>query len=289
MTWFTAILGSAFFFALEHIFRKKILEDANIINMMILTTSVGFLMVLPLLKFVDFDVSSKNLFLMMLNAALAFSGSLLLNVAYKNCEISTVSPLLNINPLFVIALAYFVLGEVLTGIQFIGVLLILIGGYIITLGSIRYFFQPFTAMPKKYFLVVLSTLVLWSFCPVLDKIILAEVDTITYLFFFVMFIFCIQIVLLVSQNRFQGVVTLAGKKWPLLITAGLFWIITDFLHLTAIATPAAMVSLIMPVKRISNLFTVIIGGNLFREKNLVIKAAACSIMLAGLFIIGLFT
>ena len=37
----------------------------------------------------------------------------------------------NINPLFVILLSYFILGEVLNGKQFIGVLLILIGGYII--------------------------------------------------------------------------------------------------------------------------------------------------------------
>ncbi len=69
--------------------------------------------------------------MILLSSAFAFGGSFLLNIAYKRCEISTVSPLLNINPLFVILLSYFILGEVLNGKQFIGVLLILIGGYII--------------------------------------------------------------------------------------------------------------------------------------------------------------
>ena len=289
MIWIIAILGSAFFFALNHIFRKKILESANVTDMMILTCSIGFLIMLPFLKFIDFNVSSRNLFLILLASAFAFGGSFLLNVAYKRCEISTVSPLLNMNPLFVILLSYFILGEVLNSKQFMGVLLILIGGYIITLEKIRYFLRPFTSMPKKYFLIVFSTLVLWTFCPVLNRIVLLEVDSITYLFFFTMFIFCIQIVLLISKNRFRAVIALAREKWPLLIITSLFMDTSDFLHLTAIAIPTAMVSLVMPVKRMSNLFTVILGGNLFKEKNLTVKSIACAIMLAGLFVIGLYS
>ena len=131
MIWIIAILGSAFFFALNRVFRKKILESANVVDMTILTCRVAVLIMLPFLKFIDFNVSSRNLFLILLSSAFAFGGSFLLNIAYKRCEISTVSPLLNINPLFVILLSYFILGEVLNGKQFIGVLLILIGGYII--------------------------------------------------------------------------------------------------------------------------------------------------------------
>ena len=68
--------------------------------------------------------------------------------------------------------------------------------------------------------------------------------------------------------------------------ASLFWIVSDLLHLYAISIPTVVVSLVMPVKRISNLFTVILGGNIFNEKNLIMKSAACIVMLAGLFVIG---
>ena len=286
MTWIVVILGSAFFFSLNHIFRKKILEDAEVMDMMILTGSIGFLLMLPAWKFLDFDISMQNVSLILLNAVFAYGGSFSLNIAYKNCEISTVSPLLNINPLFVIVLSYCTLGEVLNSIQFIGVLLILIGGYIITLDNIRYFLRPFTALPKKYFLLVLVTLVLWSVCPVINRVVLYEVDTLPYMFLYVMFIFFIQIILLVAKNKFRDVLALAGKRWRLLIVTGLFWVASDFLHLVAIAIPTAMVSLIIPVKRLSNLFTVIIGGNLFMEKNLVAKSIACAVMVTGLFVIG---
>lgn len=144
-------------------------------------------------------------------------------------------------------------------------------------------------MPKKYFLIVLSTLVMWSICPVLNRVVLLETDPLTYIFFFTMFMFLIQLILLIIKNKFQDVITLAKKSWPLLIVTSLFWIISDFLQLSAIAIPTAVVSLAMPVKRISNLFTVILGGSLFNERNLMVKSTACTVMLIGLFVIGLYS
>ncbi len=287
--WIPLILLAALFFALNHIVKKKILESADVIDMMIINGCIGFLIMLPLISFVSFNVSLKNISLILLNTLLAYCGSFLLNIAYKNCEISTVSPLLNINPLFIIIISFFVLDEMLNIIQFTGVFFILTGGYIITLKNIKSFFQPFTSMPKKFFLYVLGTLVMWSFCPVLNKVVLKEYDPLSYMFFFVFFIFIIQVVMLAVTNKYASVSALAKKSWPLLILASTFWIISDFLHLAAIAVPTAVVSLIIPVKRLSNLFTVVLGGNLFKESNLIMKTVACAIMLTGLFIIGIFS
>jgi len=282
--------GAAVFFALNHILKKKILENAEVIDMMIITNSIGFLAMLPFLKFIDMDVSARNLFLILLNTFLVFGGSFLLNFAYKNCEISTVSPLLNINPLLIILISYFMLGEVLNSLQFLGVFLILIGGYIITLKNIKKFFRPFTSMPRKYFTIVISALVMWSFCPVLNRIVLLEIDSLTYMFFYVMFLFFIQIFLMIKiKNKLRDVITLAERSWPLLVAACLCWLVSDLLHLTAIAIPTTVVSLAMPVKRISTVFIVILGGNLFNEKNISMKSTACVVMLAGLFVIGFYS
>jgi len=287
--WIVLILGSGLFFALNHLFRKKILEDSNILDMMILTGGAGFFFVLPLIKFVDFSIPASLLFLIMLNAAFAYGGSLLLNIAYKHCEISTISPLLNLSPLFVILLSYSILGEILNSKQLLGVFFILIGGYIVTLEDIKYFIKPFTAIPKKFFVIVFATLILWSICPVINKFVLMDINTITYLFFFTMFIFFIQVGLLFSKHRFRSVTALARRKWPLLLIAGFCWVLSDLLHLATLAIPATVVSLVIPVKRISNLLIIIIGGTLFQEKNLIIKSSACAAMLAGLFVIGLYS
>ncbi len=286
MTCITLILCSGFFFSLNHILRKKILENADVTDMMILTGSFGFFCLLPFIKEVDFKISSVNMLLILINAVFAFTGSYLLNIAYKHCEISTVSPLLNFNPLLVILLSYFQLGETLNAQQFSGVMLILLGGYIITLKEIKHFFNPFTSMPAKYFLIVLATLVLWSFCPVINRVVLFEIDVMTHIFFFAMFIFIIQLILIITTNRYKRVALLAKRQWFLIIIAGAFWIISDFLHLQALAIPTAVVSLAIPVKRLSNLLTVLLGGTIFKEKSLIPKSMACMFMIAGLYIIG---
>ncbi|MCD6273500.1 MAG: EamA family transporter [Deltaproteobacteria bacterium] len=287
MIWISLILCSGFFFSLNHIVRKRILKNADVTDMMILTGSFGFFCLIPFAGEVDFGISSSNIILISINAVFAFTGSYLLNIAYKHCEISTVSPLLNFNPLLVILLSYFQLGEVLNSQQFAGVMLILLGGYIVTLKEIRNFFNPFTALPAKYFLIVLATLVLWSFCPVINRVVLFETDAMTHIFFFAMFIFIIQLVLIIAMNRYKRVASLAKKQWFLIIIAGGFWIISDFLHLKALAVPAAVVSLAIPAKRLSNLLTVVLGGTVFKEKSLVVKSMACIFMIAGLYVIGI--
>ena len=289
MNWITVILASGFFFSLNHIIRKKILAHVNVLDMMIFTGSFGFLILLPFIKYVNFSISRVDLFFILVNAVFAFGGSYTLNTVYKRCEISTVSPLLNFNPVFVILLSWFILGEVLNSKQILGIFFILAGGYIVTLDNIKSFCRPFTSISTKDFLNILITLVLWSFCPVINKILLSKIDTFSYLFFFVMFIFLIQMVLMLAANRFQEVLYAIQKKWFLLIMASLCWIISDALFLYAVAIPEVMVSLLIPVKRISNLMTVVIGGRLFEEKKLLIKSTACAVMLLGLFVIGIYS
>lgn len=288
MTWISLILCSGFFFSLNHIVRKKILKNADVTDMMILTGSFGFFCVLPFAGEVDFRIPAAIIILILINAVFAFSGSYLLNIAYKNCEISTVSPLLNINPLLVILLSHWKLGETLNTQQFAGVILILLGGYIVTLKEISHFFKPFTSLPVKYFLIVLATLILWSFCPVINRVVLFETDVITHLFFFAMFIFIIQLVLIIATNRYRRVAVLAKKEWFLIMIAGGLLLLSDFLHFKAIGVPAAVVSLAIPAKRLSNLVTIVLGGTLFKEKSLVIKSMACIFMIAGLCIIGIY-
>jgi len=289
MIWIIVILASGFFFSLNHIIRKRILEDLNVLDMMIFTGSFGFLILLPFVKYVNFSLSGADLFFILVNAIFAYGGSYILNIVYKKSEISTVSSLLTLSPFFVILLSYFILGEVLNAKQIIGVLFILTGGYIITLKKINFFFKPFSSLPIKDFLYILTTLILWSFCPIINKIVLTRIDTFSYLFLFAMCIFLIQSVLMITTNRFQQVIYAIKKQWFLLMMASLCWIISDILHLYAIAIPTALVSLIIPVKRISNLLTIVAGGKIFKEKNLALKSIACTIMLMGLFIIGIYS
>jgi uncharacterized membrane protein len=286
MNWIIITLVSALFFAFSHILKKKILLNAEVLHMMIPTYIIGFLLMLPIIEIADCNISSRNLIMILTNAILAFAGSYLLNIAYKGCQISSVSPLLNINPLFIMALSHCTLGEIVNGMQLLGVLFILIGGYTATLEDIRDSLKPFTSLPGKYFLMVLLALVLWAFMPLIHKIVLREIRPLSYLFYFALFMCSIHVILLTKSNTLNKILVLLKHSWLPIAAISLFWVISDFFHLYAIAVPTVMVSLVIPIKRISSLFIVILGGNLFKEKNLTAKTLACSIMILGLFIIG---
>ncbi|MFH1589978.1 MAG: hypothetical protein ABIB43_05410 [archaeon] len=61
--------------------------------------------------------------------------------------------------------------------------------------------------------------------------------------------------------------------------------LSNMSYLLAVATPGAAISLIIPIKRTSSLFTTLIGGKLFHEKNLLIKILASIIMIWGVVFI----
>jgi uncharacterized membrane protein len=53
----------------------------------------------------------------------------------------------------------------------------------------------------------------------------------------------------------------------------------------AISLPGVMISLVIPIKRLSALFSTVIGGELFHEKYLLRKSIACVVMIIGAVLI----
>jgi len=65
--------------------------------------------------------------------------------------------------------------------------------------------------------------------------------------------------------------------------AAFFTVLADITYFYALSL--TLVSLVLPIKRISTLFDTIIGGELFKEKHLLHKGLACLIMLLGIYLI----
>jgi len=100
MLWFYLALGCALAESLHHLTNKRILEDYDIYETLMIVTFSGFLFMLPILFFIE-PFSLKQFGLAIVMSSCGASGALLLNSAYKKCEISSVAPLLNVNPVFV--------------------------------------------------------------------------------------------------------------------------------------------------------------------------------------------
>ena len=65
--------------------------------------------------------------------------------------------------------------------------------------------------------------------------------------------------------------------------SALFWNVEIFFYLSALSLQ--FVSLVIPIKRLSTIFTTIGGGTIFKDKGLYLKAAACIIMFIGAFFV----
>jgi len=278
------MIGSAVFFALMHITRKQLLKDSGVMDVMTATAPVELVLALFFLPFVDFQYTTSMVYVF-ISSLTAIAGAYTLNYTFKKCEISTAAPLLNLSPVFVLAISYYMLSEVVNILQFFGIVLIMAGGYMITLKDFRAYLHPFTSMKPKFFLLIGFTLVVWSFGAVFHKVALADMTAVSAFFFFSIFSSTIRLIPLYKNYKVS--IEIIKNQWLLVVLSGIFYVSSNYLHMLALAVPGVLVSLAMPVKRISTLFTVIFGGRFFKEQNLLAKSIACVIMIAGLFVIGL--
>ena len=289
MLWIFLMILCALFFSLNHITNKAILRDAGAFDTVIASSILQILFILPFIGKVDFSISLKTLLLIAFAFSFGFGGYLMLNKCYKDNEVSTAAPLLNLNPVLIIIVSYILLGESLNMMQMVAVALIILGGYMISLKRTTDFLRPFTSMPAKGFLQIGAVIFLWSFPAVLVKIILRSTDFLTLAFFVYSGVFIFSSSWLLSKKRSFRIRSLFKQSWPLLGLSAFFLVAADILQFYVTAMPAVMVSLLMPIKRVSSLFTVILGGRIFKENNIMGKLIASLIMIAGLFMIGFFS
>lgn len=205
--------------------------------------------------------------------------------AIRHTQLSSTTPLLNLTPAIIAILAFIFLRDVITTKQIFGISLLIVGTYILETHNKKNLFAPFKSLIKsKYSKYILSSIMIAAITAVLDKYILNFMTSFTYIFIIQIFML---INFLILMCYFQG-----GLK-PIKIglkNAG-FWIfllavLTVSKRILIVeAISLTHVSLVVAIVHLSTLFTVILGGQIFHEKNLKRKIIASLIMLAGVYLI----
>ncbi|PLX20382.1 hypothetical protein C0584_06030 [Candidatus Parcubacteria bacterium] len=285
MNWVILILISAAFLSIRAIFTKKILDKNNPIPVLFLVTL--FTSLLTLLSGRVTLSSSFEVF------ALMFLKSLILTVswysiyqAYKHLEISTVAPLRNLSPAILVVLSAIFLGESIGILNYLGIAIMMSAAYMLELRSLSDFLKPFKVFNNKYFLYILVSMVGSSFSAVLDKHIARKVDYFTLIFFYFLFSALMCFLIIVIKKEFQEIKNLLKKKniAIVLLVAGAT-LMADIFYFAVVAIPSTLIVLIIPLRRLSTFITTIIGGNIFKEKNIIYKGAVCLVMLVGVYFI----
>lgn len=289
--WIVFALLSAISSTAREIFSKKTLLKERAVEFAFIVSFYMALASAPLIYFTDFSgVDFKfvaGMFIFSVSTgSVAFY---LLNKSIKYMEVSVVGALMILNPATVSIFAYFFLDERITYMQIIGIAILLMGAYVLELKEHSKLLDPIKFFIKsKYVHYILTVLVLYSVSSTYDRYILNTHDISVFSYFVLfnlLFFIAMSIIFLLLHRKTEGI--RHGLKYygkPLLLVA-LFDLIQRLTLLAAINV--AYVGLATAVRRMSAIFTVIIGGEIFHEKNILRKTIATGIMVVGAILISI--
>lgn len=285
MEWYTLVILSSVFLTIQHVLQKKVLFREHATEYLTAFCLLTWIGLLPFYEHIQFLLPAKSFFLLYLIGFMSIFTWLPWVRAYRHMEISSVEPLRNLGPLVTLLFAALFLGERLDGIHFLGILLLILGSYVLEIAVFRVSWShPFQLLHKQYINKVLLSMTLGSIIVVLVKIVLRTVNVPTFLFY-TFFLASLHMIIIqfVKYNGIYDIIKVVRADWKLLFFIVIMTLISDYLHLLAIAMPTTLVSLAIPLRRLSTLFVTVIGGEFFHENNLLKKTMACVIMLVGTY------
>ncbi|NQU78255.1 DMT family transporter [Candidatus Woesearchaeota archaeon] len=289
MEWFLFAILSAVFFGSRQVVSKKVLIFEHATEYLTATCLMTFVFTLFFLPKMSFSYGLDIWVLMYVKCVFLTIGWLLGSKALRHLEISYVTPLTNLTPLFLLVWGFFFLGETPSVLQYSGVGLLVFGAY--WLQADHHFsslIHPLRMFKNKYSVFMIFAIFFYSLCAALDKIVLAKVNPYTYLSF-TFFILSVHY-LLIQFFKYDGIKDIRhafSKGKHLIIIISLLIMFSDILYYLAVSIPGAMISLIIPVKRMSTLVATIIGGRLFHDHDMGWRLFACAIMVVGVVLIVL--
>lgn len=288
-TWFLLSLGSAFFSAGAAVSQKKVLFKTEVLTFSFLLFIFVLLFSLPALFCADFSgVSTGALIALYIRSLLGTFSFLFVMLSIKNMEISRALPLLALTPGLVAIFAFLFLGDKLTITETGGLSLLVAGTYILEVKSRGGIFEPFKVFIKsRSHNYILAALLLFTVTAVADRALLGrykfQEDT-YYLAQQAFYLFNFTMIVAITGGLKRN---LSKLKEPglagWLIVIALITVGYRYTEISAIKI--APVALVLSVKRISIFIAMIVGGKLFKEKDLLKKIIAAVIIIGGSLLI----
>lgn len=281
--WYYFALISAIFSAVAAIYEKKSMKENKTATFCSIFAIFALLLSVPFLFTIDFSkLTSMTIFLMLIKAIISGMAFFLIMYSFRHLELSSALPLLVLTPGVVAIFAFLFLGESLTWMQISGMILLIIGTYLILINR-KTILASFKSIEhsRGHFAIGLA-LLLFTASALLDKIILAKykVPETTYVFFYFFFIAILFISILLFTNQRKTFFISLKKSHKFILAVSVATIIFRYAQFLAIKNSDS-VALVISLKRLAVFFATVIGGKLFHETHLIRKAIATAIMVVG--------
>lgn len=209
--------------------------------------------------------------------------------AYELGDLSVVYPLARSSPLFLFVLAVFLLGEEVSMWGVWGILLVVLGVYMIHLRglSLRDFAMPIASLRGRASQFALLTALCTSVYSLVDKLGVTAVSPLTYAFWLDVFVVAFLTPVVLWRRRWG----LAAAEWR---GNNLQILVSGFLMrfgyvLVLVAMSLAQVSYILALRQLSVVIGVALGVGFLGEKYGRIRLFSSVVIFTGILILGVMT
>jgi drug/metabolite transporter (DMT)-like permease len=289
--WYYLSIIAAIFSATAAVLQKKVLFKEKALTFVTVLAIFNLILAIPFFFYID--VNSLNF----LNLGVLFFKSFLGGIAFlfvmlgiKNLELSHALPMLVLTPGLVALFAFIILGESISALALLGMILLLLGTYMLQLGEHMKPSEPFKLFIRsKGHKYLIWALVLFTITSLLDKMLLKQFALPLNAFMgfqhlFHAVIFLVAVIIFGSFKDIKGAFK-GNWKWIFLISA--VTVIYRYAHLSAVKS-ASSVALALSMKRTAVFFAAVIGGRIFKEHDYKKRILATLIMVIGAILIIIF-
>jgi len=288
MSWFVYAFVCALSLATADALSKKALDD-NIDSSIVAWVRTGYTLpfmaaIIPFIEKPELD--SVFYIAIFLAVPLDIIALLLYMKAIKVSPLSLTLPFLSLTPVFLIGTSYIILGERPDKSGFIGIVLVVIGAYLLNVHTIsRGLLEPFKAIAKEQGSVLMIIVAFtFSIGACIGKIAVQHSNPI---FFSVVYSFLLSLFLfLVISFRNKQFFSKVTSRPVLFLLIGILITIMIITHVKAINL--VEVAYMVSVKRLSILFGVIYGVVFFKETNIKERLLGATVMVSGIIMITVF-
>lgn len=287
MLWLLLAIGTALSEGTKDALSKRGLRKFDEYTVAWALRFFSLLLLIPLLFFIEIP-KVDNIFWY----ALAFTvitntiASIMYMKALKLSPLSLTTPMLTFTPAFLLVTSPLILGEFPSYMGLFGVILIVIGSYVLNIAEMKKGpLQPFKALTKeKGAMLMLAIAFIWSFTANVDKIAIQHSSPLFYVIIFnvVMSLVFSHIIMIKSNRNVKQI----RKDIRYLLPIGMISAIGLIMQMTAISI--ALVAYVIAIKRTSSIVATIYGRAFFKESHFRERITGILIMIFGVAFISLF-
>lgn len=204
--------------------------------------------------------------------------------AIRLSPLSLTIPFMAFSPVFIVFIAFFVLGEWPDRSGMAGILLIVAGAYLLNASASRYgLLGPIKAIFKEPgSVLMIAVAFIYSITSTLGKVAVQHSDPVFFGFLYPLVLTVPLTILIVIKGRLKDVVSRPSAFLPI----GLFTAVMIISHFIAIGL--VDVAYMISVKRTSLIFSLLYGKFLFKEERIKERLVGSVLMMAGVVVIVLF-